>query len=392
MPDADGWIDADHNATTPCLPEVVEAVVRCLRDDTANPGNRSHPAGRRAQAIVDAGRAEVAALIGADPAEIIFTSGATEACNLAILGVAERAITQRPGFVAPATEHSAVLEPIRRLSDHGAAVRVLPVDAAGQVTAERFAAALDDRTALAAAMLVNNETGLIHPIADFAALCKQHGALLLCDATQAPGRLAIDVGRLGCDLLTLSAHKLYGPKGIGALWLRRGLALSPQIVGGGQERGMRSGTPNVPGITGFAVAARLAREQLASRQARLAQLTHRLEARLLAALPGLRIHAADAERAPGTTMISLPGLPRGWLTGLQRTRASGGSACQQSTGRPSHVLLALGLSEADAGNSLRLGLGIQQSEADVEAIAADVTRAALALRGSDRTGGGTRKK
>lgn len=380
MTDADGWIDADHNTTTACLPEVVEAVVRCLRDDAANPGNRSHPAGRRAQAIVDAGRAEVAALIGADPAEIIFTSGATEACNLAIFGVAERIMVQRPGFVTVATEHSAVLEPIRRLSDHGAAVRILAVDAAGRVPAERFAAALDERTALAATMLVNNETGLIHPVAGFAAISRSHGALLLCDATQAPGRTAIDVHGLGCDLLALSAHKLYGPKGIGALWLRRGLSLSPQIVGGGQERGLRSGTPNVPGIAGFAVAARLAREQFAVRQARLAQLTGRLEARLLAALPGLHIHAADTDRAPGTTMISLPGLPRGWLTGLQRTCASGGSACQQATGRPSHVLLALGLGEADAGNSLRLGLGFEQDEQDVDAIADDVIRAALALR------------
>jgi cysteine desulfurase len=370
-------IYADHNASTPPLPEVVEAMTACLRGGWGNPGSRQHPFGRRALALVDAARADVAALLGARPDEVLFTSGATESCNLAVLGLGERLLRERPRLVTCATEHPAILEPLRRLAEAGAELVELPVGPDGALDPARLAAAMDERTGLVCLMLANNETGVIHDIPAAAALAHRYGALLVCDATQALGKIPVQVANLGADAVACTAHKMYGPQGCGALWLRRGLGLSPQLHGGGQERGLRPGTHNLPGIVGFGAAAAAAGRDLGERSRHLAALTADLEDRLLAALPGLVVHGRSGPRIPGTTMCTLPGLPTGWLTTLAGIAASGGSTC--STGSGSYVLRAMSLAAHDAGNSLRFGLGIHTTPDEVAEIAAAAVRGAAAL-------------
>ena len=360
-------IYADHNATTPPLPEVVEAVTACLRDGWGNPGSRQHAPGRQANAALEAARAEVAALLGAQAEDLTFTSGATEACNLALFGLGERLLATRPRIVCGITEHPAVAGPVSRLGEAGAEVVTLPVGSDGRLDPARLAAALDGRTGLLCLMLANHETGVIHDLAAAAALAHRHGALVVCDATQALGKLAVDVHALGVDALACTAHKCYGPPGVGALWLRPGLGCSPLLHGGRQERGLRPGTPNLPGIVGFAVAAAAARRDLAARQAHLAALTVRLEARLRAELPGLVIQGAAAARLPGVSMLTSPGARPGWLGRLAGLATSGGAAC--SGGGPSPTLLAMGCDRADAGNSIRISLGLGTTFAEVEEIA-----------------------
>jgi cysteine desulfurase len=360
-------IYADHNATTPPLPEVIAAVAACLADGWGNPGSRQHPYGRRALAALDAARGEVAALLGAQPDGITFTSGATEACNLALLGLGERLLATRPRIVVGASEHPAVAEPVRRLAEAGAEVVVLPVASDGRIDGARLAAAVDGRTGLLCLMLANHETGVVHDLATAAAIAHRHGALVVCDATQAIGRLAVDVATLGVDALACTAHKCYGPPGVGALWLRRGLGCSPLLHGGGQEGSLRPGTPNLPGIVGFGVAAAAARRDLPARQAHLAALTGRLEARLRAELPGVTIHGAAALRLPGTSMLTMPGASSGWLLRLEGVAASGGATC--SGGGPSPTLLAMGCCRAEAGNAIRISLGCGTTADEVEAVA-----------------------
>jgi cysteine desulfurase len=372
-------IYADYNATAPCLPEVVEAV-RATLAAQANPSSRHHAPGRAAAAALDLARSRVAALLGAEPDQVLFTSGATEACNLAILGVAERLLASRPRFTLGATEHPAVIEPHQRLRAAGAEVIELPVDRDGRLRPDALAP-IDQRTALVSLMLVNNETGVIQDVAAAARVAHERGSLLLCDATQALGKLPVAVAALGADLVACSAHKLYGPQGAGALWVRRGLSLEPRVYGGGQERGMRSGTHNLPGLVGFGVAAEHAVRELEARAARLAALTRRLELALRAGLPGVVIQGAGAPRAPGTTFLTVPGLPRGLLAQLTAVAASGGSSCASGTGKASHVLRAMGVPEADAGNSVRISLGQPTTEDEVDAIAADLIAGARRLRG-----------
>jgi cysteine desulfurase len=374
---------ADYNATTPCLPAVVAAMAAALARP-GNPSARQHGAGRAAAAAVDAARQDVAALINARPEELLFTSGATESCNLAIIGAAEPLLARRPRFITVASEHPAVLAPHRKLAEAGAEVIVLPVGRDGRLDPAALAAALgpatDERTALVSVMLVNNETGVIHDLPAIAEAAHARGALVFCDAAQAPGRLAVDVAALGVDLLGVSAHKLYGPTGVGALWLRRGLTLAAQLHGGGQERGLRAGSLNVAGIVGFGVAARLARAEAGARPWHLTALTARLESGLRAALPDLVIQGAAAPRAPGTTMATLPGLPRGWLANCPGIAAANGSSCASGANQPSHVLLAMGVDKADAGNSLRLGLGLPTTQEEVDRIVAEVAAGAARLR------------
>lgn len=370
---------ADYNSTTPPLVDVVAAVTAAMTEDWGNPGARQHVQGRRATALVDRARAAVAAIIGAHDDEVVLTSGATEALNQAILGVGERLLATRPRVVAPATEHHAVLAPLERLAAAGAQVVLVPVDAQGRVDPRQLATAIDERTALVCAMAGNNETGVRHEVAAIAALAHARGALLLCDATQAIGKVPVDAPAWGCDLLALSGHKVYGPGGTGALWIRRGLGIPPLLYGGGQEHGRRSGTPHVAGLAGLAVALELARAALPVRTAHLTALTTRLEDRLTAALPRLHIAGAGAGRLPGTSMITLPGLRRGWLGTLTGVAASGGSACASASGEPSHVLLAMGQSPLDAGNSLRLSLGLPTTLAEVDRIADAVIQGARRL-------------
>lgn len=373
-----GVIYADHNATTPPLPAAVAAMRAALEEGWGNPGSRQHAAGRRALAILDGARHAIAALLHARDEEIVCTSGATEALNLAILGLGERLLATRPRIVAGASEHPAVLAPVARLGEAGAEVVILPVDAQGRIDPERLAAAVDDRTGLVCLMLANNETGVLHDVAAAAALARRRGALLVCDAVQAAGKLPIDVAALGADALAITAHKMYGPQGAGALWLRRGLGLSPQLHGGGQERGLRPGTPNLPGLAGFAAACAAARRELPARAAHLAALGARLEARARALIPGVVIHGAGAPRIPGTTMLGVPGLPPGWLATLATVAASGGSTCSGGHGSP--VLRAMGVPAADALNAIRIGLGAGSTLDEVEAIAQELARGAAALR------------
>ena len=373
-------IYADYNATTPPLPTVVEAMTAVLRDGWGNPGAKQHTYGRRALAQLDQARAEVAALINARPDEIIFTSGATEACNLAILGLGERLLASRPRMVTCATEHSAISEPLRRLAEAGADLTVLPVDAQGRLSGQAVESALDDRTGLLALMLANNETGVIHDVAAASAMARRHGILVVCDATQVVGKLPVDVTILGADALACTGHKMYGPQGCGALWIRRGLGLSAQLHGGSQERGLRPGTHNLPGIVGFAAACTAARTGLRARTTHLRVLSNQLEGLLRQALPGIVIHGADAARIPGTSMLTLPGLQSGWLGTLAEVAASNGSAC--TTGEGSHVLRAMGCTAADAANSIRISLGMPSTSDEVEHIAAALARGAHALRGT----------
>jgi len=375
-------IYADHAATTPLRPEVVELMHRILRDDFGNPSNTHYAPGRAARAHVDRARERVAAAIGAEPAQLYFTSGATESCNLAIIGIAQRLLGERPRMVAPSTEHPCVLEPMRACAEAGADDAEVAVDQHGRPDHDALEAAIDERTALVAAMLVNNETGVINDVGRIAELAHAHGALLLCDATQALGRLQVDVEALGCDLLACTAHKSYGPKGSGALWLRRGLAIAPQIVGGGQERGLRSGTENVAGVAGFGLAAELAdagREQTA---AHLTSLQERFEGALRAGLPDLQVHGAGAERAPGTSFVTCPGLPRGWLAQLVDVCASGGSACSTGSMKGAKSLRAMGVNEHDAQNAVRISFGRDNTPADADHIVDRLVTGAERLRGN----------
>ncbi len=371
-------IYADHNATTPPLPAVVAAMTEALSGEWGNPGSKQHAFGRRALARIDAARGEVAALLGARAEEIVFTSGATEACNLAVLGLGERLLATRPRFVTCATEHPAILEPLKRLGEAGAEIVELPVDGQGRLDPARLDAALDARTGLLALMLANNETGVLHDVAAAAALARARGVLTVCDATQALGKVAVDVAALGVDALACTGHKVYGPQGCGALWLRRGLGLSPLLHGGGQERNLRPGTHNLPGIAGFAAACVAARSELAVRSAHLAGLTALLERRVRALISGVVVQGGEAPRIPGTSMFTVPGLPPGWLGTQSEIAVSGGSTC--SGGHGSYVLRAMGWGPAEAGNSVRVGLGLASSADDVEAIAQSLARGAAALR------------
>jgi len=373
-------IYADYNATTPCLPAVVEAVRQQLAVP-GNPSSRSHAAGRQAAEVLATARGQVAELLCSEPERIIFTSGATEACNLAIFGVAQRLLGSRPRFVHIATEHPAVLEPHRRLREAGAEVISIPVDSQGRVQLEELARSVNAQTALVSAMAVNNETGVISDIAAITRLSHAHGALVLCDATQALGRLSLTSETWGPDFIACSAHKLYGPPGVGALWIRRGLSLEAQQLGGGQERGLRSGSHNLPGIVGFGVAASAAGRAAAQRHAHLSTLSGALEAELRTALPQAVIHGAEAARVPGTSFISYPGLPRGWLAQLTEIAASGGSSCSSATGKPSQVLLAMGVPAADAANAIRISLGVPSTAAEVAIIAQSLIDGARRLQG-----------
>lgn len=360
----------DHHATTACAPEVVDAILPWLAERPGNAGVRHHVYGQRAEAAVDAAREQVAAAIGAEPAEIVWTSGATEADNLAILGVAD-ALEGPRHVVVGATEHRAVLDPARALAARGWEVTEVPPGPDGIVTAEAVEAALGPRTALVSVMLANNEVGVIQPVAAIAALCRARGVWCHTDAAQALGKLPLDVRALGVDLLSLSAHKAYGPQGVGALWVRRGrpmVPLEPRQRGGGQERGRRSGTVPVGLVAGFGVAAALALRDLdAGEPERLATLRDRLADALLA-LEGVVLRGARAPRLPHNLHVTVDGARSADLLAALRheVACSAGSACSSTDARPSHVLLAMGLSEEEARGALRFGLGRSTRDEDVD--------------------------
>ncbi|MCX8039979.1 MAG: cysteine desulfurase [Planctomycetota bacterium] len=371
-------IYADHNSTTPPLPAVIAAMHDCLRDGWGNPAARAHSFGRRAAQALESARRTVASVIAAEPDEIIFTSGATEALNLAICGLGERLLATRPRIVVGATEHPAALAPCQRLAEAGAELVVAPVDGDGRLDPRALAEALTPGTGLLVLMLANHDTGVIHDVATWSRAAHEQGALVVCDATQAVGRMPVDVQALGVDALAFTAHKLYGPQGAGALWLRAGLGLTAQIVGGGQEGGRRAGTPNLPGIVGFAAACAAAARELAARIQHLQALTELLEERLLRALPEIVIHGRRCPRVPGTTMVTLPGLAPGWLATQTEIAVSGGAAC--AAGEPSATLLAMGVPRAEAANAIRISLGIATTPDEAMAIADSLRHGAAVLR------------
>ena len=354
----------DYQATTPLAPEVFEAMVPLLRDQFANP-HSAHRMGRMAAAQVEVARDEIGKLLPGG-GRMVFTSGATEALNIAIQGV------PAGGIVTIATEHAAVLDTVEALRRAGRGVTVLPVGADGIVDMAAAARAIRPGVALVAAMLVNNEIGVVQPVAALADLARRAGALMLCDAVQGYGRVAIPDG---CDMVAISAHKIHGPKGVGALWVRDGVKLKPLIHGGGQEGGLRSGTLSPALCAGFGVAARLMRERAEDDAAHVAGL-----ARLaLALLPEWVLNGSDAARYPGNLNLRREGLDGARLLSYCRNIAfSLGSACASGSGRPSHVLRAIGLTEGQARGSVRIGFGRYTTPAELESAAQALNEAAAA--------------
>lgn len=369
----------DNHATTRVDPRVVEAMLPFFTEHYGNAGSTSHPFGWDAKDAVDAARESIAKSIGASSREIVFTSGATESNNLAIRGVAERGRRKGNHIVSVTTEHKAMLDPLARLSRRGFEVTLIPVEQAGnpyagRITAGQVADAIRDDTILVSVMLANNEIGVIQPLAEIAAVCKERGVLLHCDATQAVGKMPVNVERLQVDLLSFSAHKIYGPKGIGALYVRRRapqVRLEPQIDGGGQEGGARSGTLNVPGIIGFAKALELCLEELPAEAERLRMLRDRLYHGLIENLSDVQLNgpllSEPGLRLPGNLNCSFTYVDgEALMMSMRDLAVSSGSACTSANPEPSHVLRALGLSDDLTRASLRFGLGRFNTEEEVD--------------------------
>ena len=378
----------DHNATTPVHPEVAAEVARVLRDEFGNPSS-VHRYGQRAKAILDEARAAVAALIGGDPSEVVFTSGGTEADNFALRGVADALEpTGRRHLIASAIEHEAVLNTMKALARRGWKTTLLPVDARAIVSPDALREALTDDVAVVSVMHANNEVGTIQPIADLAAVAHERGAAFHTDAVQSTGKIPVNVRELGVDLLSLSAHKFNGPKGVGALWVRRGLRMAAHMTGGRHERNRRAGTENVAGIAGLGVAATIAREKASADAARVSALRDRLEGGILASVPGTAVNGDPAARVPNTTNISFDGVEAESLLialDLEGVAVSTGSACSSGALEPSHVLRAMGLASHRTQNSIRFSLGLGNTEEEVDALVAVVPRVVGKLRSLTKT-------
>jgi len=377
----------DHNATTALDPRVRDAMLPWLGDQ---PGNASstHAFGREARRAIDRARAQVARLIGAQPEEIVFTSGGTEANNLALLGAVAAAGCARPHLVTTAIEHQSVLNPCRHLERTGAALTLVPVDGEGLVDPEALLAALGDDTLLVSVMLANNDVGTVEPVAALASRLGERGVLLHTDAVQAVGRLAVDVGRLGVDLLSLSGHKLHGPQGIGALYRRRGARVAPLLFGGHQEGALRPGTENVAAIVGFGQACELARQGLVADAARTSALRDAFEQAVVARVPGVTVNGRGAPRLPNTSNLSFEGLEGEALVqhlDLLGLAASTGSACSSGDREPSPVLLAMGRDAVQARSSVRFSFGREQREDDVARAVELVVAAVARMRGEPRS-------
>jgi cysteine desulfurase len=369
----------DHNATTPLDPAVRAEMLEAL-DCLGNPSSL-HTPGQEARRLLDRARRRVARLIGASPQEILFTSSGTEADNLAILGVAGAGGPRHA--VSTAIEHQAVLQPLRHLESQGWAVDRIPADREGRVDADRLASAIRPDTALVSVMLANNDTGVIQPLAAMAERTRERGVILHTDAVQAAGKVPIDVRDLGVDLLSFSSHKLCGPKGAGALWVRPGIRLAPVLFGGHQERGLRPGTENLPAIVGFGRAAELASARLEAEAARLAAWREAFEAAILARVPGSVVHGRGAPRLSNTSLVGLSGIDGEMLAihlDLLGVAVSTGAACLSADREPSPVLLAMGCTPEEARSAVRFSAGPSTTDAErVEAVER-VVRAVAALR------------
>lgn len=375
----------DHHATTPCDPRVLEAMLPYFGARFGNASSATHRYGWEAEAAVEDARERLARAIGAaDPREIVFTSGTTESDNLALQGVARAGRRRGDHLVTSAVEHPAVLDTCEALAREGFSVTQVGVDPGGRVDPGELAAALTERTLLVSVMMANSEVGTLQPIAELARLCRERGVLFHSDAAQAVGRVPFDVEALGVDLASFCAHKLYGPKGIGALYVRERrprIRLEPLLHGGGHERGRRSGTLPVPLIVGFARAVELCLEDLEQEAARQTALRERLWQGLRAGAGEVRLNGDPQQRLPGNLNVCFPGLEADALmSALKDVALSSGSACASASGEPSHVLRALGLTAAEARASLRFGLGRGTSAAQIDRVIARVCEEVAALR------------
>ncbi len=374
----------DNNATTACDPRVVDAMLPYFTENFGNAASRNHPFGWSAEEAVDYAREQIAALIGADPKEIIFTSGATEGDNLAIKGVYEMYASKGNHIITATTEHKAVLDTCKHIEKSGGEVTYLQVKADGLIDLHELEAAIKDTTILIAIMYANNEIGVIQPVKEISALARKHGVLFFSDAVQAVGKVPVDVNKDGIDLMAFTAHKMYGPKGIGALYVRRKnprVKVTAQMDGGGHERGMRSGTLNVPGIVGFGKAAELARLEMDQDAKRLSILRDKLQNELMQ-IEETYVNGNEEHRLPHVTNISFKHVEgEGLLMGFNKNIAlSSGSACTSASLEPSYVLKALGLGDDLAHSSLRFGLGRFTTEEQIDYTIDQVRTTVLKLR------------
>jgi cysteine desulfurase len=374
----------DYQATTPCDRRVVEAMAPYFSEEFGNAASRTHAYGWRAEEGVDRARGSVAALIGAGSREIVFTSGATEANNLALFGVARAHRERGDHIVVCRTEHKAVLDPCDALEKEGFRVTRLRVDPRGFVDLDALRSALDSRTLLVSVMHANNEIGVIQPLAEIGALTREREILFHTDAAQSVGKIPVDVSSLGVDLLSLSAHKLYGPKGVGALWIRRRsprIPIRPLLYGGGHERGLRSGTLPVPLCVGLGRACEIALDEMAEEGRRISRLRERLWDHLTRELDGIHVNGDRERRLPGNLNVTFRGVEGNALVlGLPDVALSAGSACTSAVPEPSHVLLALGIPREEVLASVRIGIGRLTTEREIDRAAARIVEEVARLR------------
>jgi len=374
----------DYHATTPVDPRVLEEMLPYFTDKFGNAASRNHPFGWAAEAAVETSRERIAKLVGATTKEIIFTSGATESDNLAIKGVAEMYREKGNHIITAVTEHKAVLDTCKRLEKYGYRVTYLPVQKDGLVDLDDLKRAIDDKTILVTIMAANNEIGVLQPWREIGKLCREKGVLYHSDAVQAVGKVPIDVNKDNIDLMSITAHKIYGPKGVGALYVRRKsprVQVSPIIDGGGHERGMRSGTLNVPGIAGLGKACAIATEEMATESCKMAGLRNRLRDKIMGRLDEVFINGSTEHRLPGNLNISFAYVEgESLLMGINDVAVSSGSACTSATLEPSYVLKALGTGDDLAHSSIRFGIGRFNTEAEVDYVADRVCETVERLR------------
>ena len=373
----------DNHATTPLDPRVLDAMLPYLTSRFGNAASHSHSFGWDAEGAVEAARLQVAALIGASPAEIVFTSGATESDNLAVKGVAEACSDKGDHIITVVTEHKAVLDSCKRLEKYGRCVTYLPVKADGLIDLDQLNSAITDRTVLVTIMAANNETGVLQPVEEIGRICRERGVLFHSDAVQAMGKLPLDVNKMNMDLASLTGHKCYGPKGCGALYVRNhaSVRVAPLIDGGGHENGMRSGTLNVAGIVGFGKACDIARQEMAEESCRMAGLRNRLRGRLLAELDEVQINGHMEHRLPGNLNISVLHVDgESLMASISEIAVSSTSACSSGSAAGSYVLKAMGVSDAAAGAAVRFGVGRFNTEAEIDYAAGRVIESVKKLR------------
>ncbi len=374
----------DNNSTTRTDPRVVEAMLPYFSEDFGNASSKSHPFGWKAEEAVDLARERIARVLNADPKEIIFTSGATESNNLAIKGVAEMYADKGDHIITVVTEHKAILDTCKRLETEGKRVTYLDVKPDGLIDLQELADAITDKTILVSIMAANNEIGVMQPVAEIGKLCRERGVIFHTDAVQAFGKVPMDVQAMNIDIASITAHKIYGPKGIGVLYVRRRnprIRLTAQMDGGGHERGFRSGTLNVPGIVGFGMAAKIALEEMEAESARLTGLRDKLRTLVMDSTSDVYVNGSLEHRLPGNINMSFNYVEgESLLMGLKDVALSSGSACTSASLEPSYVLKALGVGDELAHSSLRFGLGRFTTEEDVEYVAKRVNHEVERLR------------